>query len=265
MQASRTGFAPWQWALPWLVLAASAPLWLQWSEPAFFMWLNRACAALPDALWAAFSTLGNGWGVLALTAPLLVAAPRLMLAWLCAAPFAMLFARGGKAIITSPRPAAQLDQSLMRIVGEPLQYVSMPSGHTLTAFAVAAAIYFALPARLRARGAWLWALAALAGLARIAVGAHWPGDVAVGAALGVVSAMLGSVLLQRIPARYCAVRSWPVRGAALLVLLALYHLVFDEIDFEVNAWFQAALSALAALSLLWFVKASFFGPKPAAA
>ena len=47
-----------------------------------------------------------------------------------------------------------VDNTLMRIVGEPMHNVSMPSGHTLTAFAVASAIYFALPPQRRLRFAW---------------------------------------------------------------------------------------------------------------
>ena len=88
--------------------------------------------------WTGLSILGNGWGILAVTAPLLVFAPRYQWAWLCAAPFAILFARSGKFLIESPRPAAVVDPSQMRVVGELLHNVSMPSGHTLTAFAVAA-------------------------------------------------------------------------------------------------------------------------------
>jgi hypothetical protein len=53
--------------------------------------------------------LGNGWGILGLTAPLLLCAPRLMWAWICAAPFATLFARAGKSLLVCQLAASFRD------------------------------------------------------------------------------------------------------------------------------------------------------------
>lgn len=244
--------APWVWALPALGLLLGAPLWLHWSEPALFMALNQAFAVLPAGFWTALSLLGNAWGVLGVTAPLLLLAPRYLWAWLCAAPFAVLFARAGKALIESPRPAAVVDNTLMRIVGEPLHNVSMPSGHTLTAFAVAAGIYFALPRAQRWRFAWLWLLALATGLSRIAVGAHWPGDVVVGAALGLLSGLLGQYLLRRLPPQALRAGYWSW-GLVVLLLAAAYNLAVDALDFAENQLVQNALSGVIVLVLLVFV------------
>ena len=63
-----------------LLLLLGAPLWLGWYEPGLFIYLNHSAAALPPPLWAGLSLLGNGWGLLALTSPLLVLAPRSLLA-----------------------------------------------------------------------------------------------------------------------------------------------------------------------------------------
>ena len=241
------------WLLPLGMLLLSAPLWLHWWEPTMFISLNMLCASVAAPVWTALSLLGNGWGVLGLTAPLLVLAPRLMWAWLCAAPFAVVFARTGKFLLDSPRPAAVVDNAHIRIVGETLHNVAMPSGHTLTAFAVASALYFATPAPRRLRFAWLWLLAAGAGLSRIAVGAHWPGDVAAGASLGLLSGLLGHLLLARMGPAHCAPTAWSLRAVALLVALAWYHLVFDELDFPENLPFQYALAVLVAGSLVVFV------------
>ncbi|MEO7106897.1 MAG: phosphatase PAP2 family protein, partial [Rhodoferax sp.] len=131
-----------QWMLPIVIFVLSAPLWLHLFEPASFVYINTLCAPVAAPIWTGLSMLGNAWGVLAITSPLLVCAPRLMWAWLCAAPFAIVFARVGKGLIESPRPAAVVDNDQMRVVGDLLHNVSMPSGHTLTAFAVATAIYF---------------------------------------------------------------------------------------------------------------------------
>lgn len=249
--------ARWVWGLPLLIAALTTPMWMHWCEPAMFLTINQWSLPVPAPVWTGLSILGNGWGVLAVTAPLLVLAPRYQWAWLCAAPFAVLFARSGKFFIESPRPAAVVDNSQMRVVGELLHNVSMPSGHTLTAFAVAAGIYFAIPLVHRRRHMWLWVLAAGTGLSRIAVGAHWPGDVAVGAALGVLAGLLGHQLWLRISERHCAPQSWGLRVVACLVGLAVYHLLAEELDFAENQPVQYVLAAVAILSLLAFIWQNF--------
>ncbi len=242
----------WAYGVPFLVVLVSAPLWLHTYEPGMFIAINQACAGIAAPVWTGLSLLGNAWALLAITAPLLVLAPRLLWAWLCAAPFAMLLARTGKGLIESPRPAAEIDNARIRIIGELLEKVSMPSGHTLTAFAVASGLYFALPRARRLRHSWLFVLAAGVGLSRMAVGAHWPGDVAVGAALGLLCGMWGQSLLAKISAAQCAPQSWGLRAVAGLMLLALYHVVVEELDFSENAPFQIVLAVVLVVSLAVF-------------
>jgi membrane-associated phospholipid phosphatase len=240
------------WLLPLGLFLVSAPLWLHWYEPAMFVYLNTLFAAVAAPVWTGLSLLGNGWGVLGVSAPLLLLAPRLMWAWLCAAPFAIVFARTGKFLLESPRPAAVVDNAQMRIVGEVMHNVAMPSGHTLTAFAICSALYFAIPAPRRARYAWLWLLAVGAGLSRIAVGAHWPGDVAVGASLGLLAGLLGNVLLSRMGPAHCKPTAWSLRAVAVLVALAVYHLLCEELDFAENQPVQYVLAVVAVGSLVAF-------------
>ena len=190
---------------------------------------------------------------------MLVYSPRLLWAWLCAAPFAILFARLGKGLIESPRPAAVVDNAQMRVVGELLHNVSMPSGHTLTAFAVASGIYFALPLKGRARYLWLFLLAAGTGLSRIAVGAHWPGDVLVGMSLGLLAGMLGSRLLARMGTQHLRPRSWSLRLIALLLVVTVYTLVTEVQDFEENRPVQWVLALVVVASLLVFVRQNLTG------
>jgi membrane-associated phospholipid phosphatase len=244
------------WLLPVLVFVLSAPLWLHVWEPGLFVYLNQLCLPVAAPVWTGLSMLGNGWGVLGVTAPLLLHAPRLMWAWVCAAPFAIGFARLGKGLLVSPRPAAEIDNAQIRIVGEVLHNVSMPSGHTTTAFAVASAIYFALTPQQRKRHWWLLLLAAGAGLSRIAVGAHWPGDVAVGISLGLLSGLLGNVLLATMPKRCFEATHWGLRLLALLVLGAVYFLLTEELDFAENQFLQRLVAAVALLSVLLFARRS---------
>ncbi len=243
-----------RWAIPIALLALSAPLWLHWGEPGVFLAINQACLLLPAPVWTGLSLLGNAWGVLAVTSPLLVLAPRLLWAWLCAVPFAVLFARLGKGLLESPRPAAVIDNALFRLVGEKLEVASMPSGHTLTAFAVASSLYFALDAQRRGRFVWLWLLASAVGLSRIAVGAHWPGDVVVGACLGVLAGLLGNLLWCRLGAEYGQARGWRLRTVAVLLAATIYVMLDAPVDFAENTPLQQALAVLVVGVLLVFAR-----------
>jgi membrane-associated phospholipid phosphatase len=249
-------FPLWLWLLPLVLFALTAPLWLHVWEPEMFLYINTLCLPIAPQVWTGLSLLGNGWGVLGVTAPLLVLSPRLMWAWLCAAPFAIVFARTGKALLESPRPAAIVDNSQMRVVGELMHNVSMPSGHTTTAFAVMSAIYFALNARQRKSHWWLLLLAGGTGLSRIAVGAHWPGDVAVGASLGLLAGLLGNVLLERMHPTHFQPQAWSLRSVAVLVAVAVFHLLTEELDFAENLPFQWGVAVLSLVSLLAFAMRS---------
>lgn len=61
---------------------------------------------------------------------------------------------------------------------------SMPSGHTAVSFAGLVMIGMLLPKYKPLT----WGLAVLVGVSRIAVGAHWPSDVLLGAFVGMVVA-----------------------------------------------------------------------------
>jgi len=67
---------------------------------------------------------------------------------------------------------------------------SFPSGHTISAFAMAAVLSSIYPA-----GRWLWySLAVLAGFTRLYIGAHFASDVFVGAVLGILIGIWASRL-----------------------------------------------------------------------
>lgn len=61
---------------------------------------------------------------------------------------------------------------------------SFPSGHTITAFAIAWTLGLFLPKRRIA----LFSLAVLVALSRVVLGSHYPGDVVAGAAIGIAAA-----------------------------------------------------------------------------
>lgn len=256
--------APWHWALPFIVAAVTAPLWLGRFEPSLFFFLNRQLMVVPDIVWSLSSLLGTGWAVYALTAPALWRSPRVIASWLCAAPLAGVLTRVGKMMADNPRPLEVLGSQGIHVIGEPLFIAAMPSGHTITAFAAATAIYFSLAPDRRLRFLWLFALAVGVGLSRIAVGAHWPADVSVGAAVGLFSGLSGAWLCSRIKAPYLQPQSWLMRGVAVFGLYCLYVLVNDEMGFAMNKPYQYVLAAFLGVCLLVFVRHSVRPGKPVA-
>ena len=266
---------PVHWAVPAVVLLLTAPVWLRGHDADLFYAVNRHLAVVPDAVWAFLSLLGTGWAVYALTATSLWLAPRVLVSWLCAAPVAGVVTRIGKMLADNPRPLEVLGTEGVNLIGEPLFIAAMPSGHTITGFAAATALYFALTrASTHAQGAqsvhvplpwgtWrmpkallatlLIGVAAGVGLSRVAVGAHWPADVCVGAALGILSGLTGVALCQRIADRHLTLHSWVLRGVALFGVYCLYVLATDPMGFDINHSAQMVLSGILTLSLLRFL------------
>jgi membrane-associated phospholipid phosphatase len=244
--------AHWLWCL--LPLLCWGVVELGIDQVSLFRQVNKATQQLPNLLWVGFNMLGNGWGAFALLCPLLVLAPRALMSTLCAGALAGVLSRSLKLSLQFPRPASVLDPASFHIVGNPLTSLSMPSGHTLTAFALATALYFSVSPAKRKYAIWLFVLAALAGLARVAVGAHWPADIFAGMSIGLFSGMLGTSLAQRIPNRLLVAQAWPMRLASVGAALCIYILLADRLDFDETRPFQYIAAAIAAAGLAWFLR-----------
>ncbi|OIJ86798.1 phosphatase PAP2 family protein [Streptomyces colonosanans] len=131
-------------------------------------------------------------------------------------PFAVVLAyvvnSGIKNVFEEPRPCRALPHAFLVEACPPVDDYAFPSNHTTVAFAFTAAL-FLVDRRLGA----VSLLAAVAmGASRVYVGAHYPHDVAVGALVGTVVALV-VVLVGR---RLCAPLVERLRGGALRPLLA---------------------------------------------
>lgn len=247
------------WCVVPLVLWALC--WSFFPEPGLFLFLNQTARILPDMAWVTFNMLGNGWSVYALLSPLLIFAPRLLIGALIAGTIAGALSRWPKHVLEMPRPAGVLDQASFYILERPLTSFAMPSGHTLTAFAALSGIYFALDRNRRGPFFWLFILAAFGGMARIAVGAHWPSDVFAGAALGIFGGLLGGHFSHRLPASVLHGTSWLLRVIGLAAGLCAYILLTSKIDFTIAKPVQLILAFLALTSVLIFFWRSFRSAK----
>ena len=242
-------------------LVCWALCWRLFPEPGLFLFLNQAARVLPDIVWVTFNMLGNGWSVYALLSPLLIFAPRLLIGSILAGAIAGALSRLPKHFLEMPRPAGVLDQTSFYILERPLTSFAMPSGHTLTAFAALSGIYFAMDRNRRGPFFWLFILAAFGGLARIAVGAHWPSDVFAGAALGILGGILGGHFSHRLPASVLHDTSWLLRVIGLAATLCAYMLLTSKLDFTIAKPVQLVLAFLALTSVLIFFWRSFRSAK----
>ena len=155
----------------------------------WFLQINHSSHTwVPSTMSALITELGNGAIVGALAVILLIRHPSLAKRVLFATLLTAILMYGAKAFFAAPRPASLLALSEFYIIGDILKKKSFPSGHTTTAFALAGVILLSFQHRLFRLCVLLLAVAAA--WSRIAVGAHWPEDVFMGAALGLCIAGL---------------------------------------------------------------------------
>lgn len=218
-----------------LAVAASA------SNLALFMHWNSLAIALPAFFWAGVTNIGSTTGAFALLAGVLAWRPRWTAAALLAMPAGGLFTHGLKESIVSPRPAAVLQPEQLNIIGDVLRTSSFPSGHSATAFGVAAAVALCSLAAGKRPIAWVAIIvAAVVAYSRVAVGAHWPIDVLAGAAGGWLCGAIGFWWSGR----------WTfwktnrgTRALAALMALASAYLFFEQLGYPQGLWAQYTLAA----------------------
>lgn len=167
------------------------------SNTAFFLALNSLGPAPWGDVWAHATALGDT--LVAVTLLLIVGAyfPAVLWAGLIAGLCATLWTHGLKNLFDMPRPPAVLPAELVHVIGPVLKKHSYPSGHTTTAFALAAVL--CLHVRAVSTRAVLIALACAVGVSRAVVGVHWPLDILAGAFGGWLSGCAGTLLAQRWP------------------------------------------------------------------
>lgn len=222
------------WWLPLIPLAIWGVVSVFFTKTQTFYYLNALAREWPDSVWGFFVNLGNGWGLYALAFPLLLFAPRIMMAAILSGIPAGILSRSLKLLFEVPRPPAVLDNSTFFILEEAMHAHSLPSGHAMTAFAVATALYFAIAQSARKPFFWLFILATLAGLARIAIGVHWLDDVLLGAALGLLSGLIGVVMCSYLPDSLFMPRAWLMRLIAIVGVFNVYLLATSKLDLILN-------------------------------
>lgn len=101
-----------------------------------------------------------------------------------------------KNVIARTRPYDIDPDILTRMLVWPLKDYSFPSGHALACFEVAGVL---LMTEHRNRMGWAWlAVAVLVSFSRLYLGVHYPTDVLAGAALGILFAWFGVLIVSKV-------------------------------------------------------------------
>ncbi|MCA8882005.1 MAG: phosphatase PAP2 family protein [Rhodobacteraceae bacterium] len=177
------------------LLAIALLLVLSGGYHAGFAALNGLFPLLPPRLWAVMSALGDTATALALLLFLLPG--RWHLAWigLIATLLGLAFTHGLKHSLDLPRPAGVLPPEAFHGLGDLAAGQSFPSGHSQTVLTLAAVAMLATASPVL-RAALVATGLVLAG-SRVPVGMHWPIDVLVGAAGGLLCVLLAAWLARR--------------------------------------------------------------------
>jgi membrane-associated phospholipid phosphatase len=193
---SATGTA---WTLAAALAYAAIAVWLYWhgGYHAGFAPLNAWGRTLPDPVWQWLTVLGDER--IAFVLPLFFARHRPRIFWtlICAGLVATAYSRGLKPLVDALRPPAVLPADALHLIGEAHRRLSFPSGHS----AVAGVLFGTLAYYANGvdRRLLLLGIAAATAISRVAVGVHWPVDVAAGLAGGLLAVPIGVRLARASP------------------------------------------------------------------
>lgn len=146
-----------------------------------FLILHEAGRVAPGAFWRLLSVLGDWPTVLALLLALSWRRPDKLPALLAGCGMGVFLAIVLKAGFAEPRPPLVLPPGSVQLLDDLPGNGSFPSGHAMASATLASFLYYSGMLR---RGVLLTAAVILVMLSRLAIGVHWPLDVAVGALLG---------------------------------------------------------------------------------
>ena len=172
-------------SLAMILLVLAAGVTSQGSNQEIFLWFNANAGVLPDAFWANMTFVADTLFAVAVIALVASRYPHIFNSGFVLLIIGALFVHGLKNLLEIPRPPAVLDADMFKVIGPVVKNHAFPSGHSFTALATAGLL--ALNMRSLSGTIALLVIALTAAISRAAVGAHWPLDILVGSAAGLMA------------------------------------------------------------------------------
>ncbi len=237
------------WLARWALACAlvGLTLYLFCGYHAGFLRINGLAAQVPHRLWEWLTLLGDERVAFALTLFFSRRYPRVFWALIVAAVIGVAFSQFLKPLFSAVRPPGVLEADVFNLIGPRHRKSSFPSGHSVTAGVFFGVWVYYL--RSRWARALLILIAVIAGMSRVAVGVHWPVDVAAGLAGGVLAAWLGARIASHLPwgIDYPSVHVAFVGVAAMFAATLLY----SDGGYAGSADIQWVLSVAALVYAAW--------------
>lgn len=203
-----------------------------------FIDINSCAKNSNPFIWANLTFMGDTLTACAIMLLFIRKRPDLIWSGIVATLIATLIVNILKLYFNVSRPPVMIDKNLINIIGPALSSHSFPSGHAVTIFTLVGILMFYF--RLFLSRLCLILLACLVGLSRIAVGVHWPADVLAGAALGILCAITGVIIVSKL--------GWNRKKPAqliigfLLIFANFYLLFFYDCKYKQAIYLQSLLA-----------------------
>lgn len=232
-----------------LLLFAAAIVASLGTNESIFLWFNAESQILPAWFWSNMTFVADTLFAVAVIGTVASRAPHMFNTALVLLITGTAFVHGLKFLLEIPRPPAVLDLELFNIIGPVVKNHAFPSGHSFTALATAGLVMMYTRSMTCAVAVLMIAL--VAAISRAAVGAHWPLDILVGSASGLIFAALAKSLTDSF---------WWLQGeklerftAALLTITSV-TLIFHQSNYPDTQLLSIGGGVIATLSLFiyWF-------------
>ncbi len=174
-----------------------ALVYLTNSNQELFLSINHLGAQQPKWLWGNITLMGDTLMAFALLLILASIRPSAFTPSILLGIIGGILTHSLKNYFAIDRPPVILPAESFNLIGHRLEQGSFPSGHSFSALSVAT--LFAWQINKKYLTPFILLLGLGAGLSRIMVGAHWPLDVLVGSALGILTALLCIFISQKLP------------------------------------------------------------------